>query len=305
MMPRARARGSRRRLSWPFGRQGNRRVRATVSAEPRPPSVPLAERARGFVGRWRRTLLALLALAALGGAAWAGRWYVTHARHFALREVRVTPLVHVSAEAILARANVPVGGNLFAIDRDVVARAVAQEPWVKTVHVRRELPSALVLDVTEREPACVVALGALYLADESGNAFKRATPDEAVALPVITGVAREEYLTQPDRARELIAQALTAIRTWRALPGRAPLGELHIDRIAGVTAYTAGGVGVRIGAVDDTLAERLRRYDAVAGALGQSGEEPRLIYVDNRARPDRVTVKLAAAASATHSGIKD
>jgi cell division protein FtsQ len=280
-------------------------VRATVAATPRPPSPPLGQRFVGLVGRWRRTLLALLALAALGGAAWAGRYYVTHARHFALRDVRVTPLRHIGAEAILARASVPLGGNLFAIDRDAVARAVSQEPWVKSVHVRRELPSALVLDVTEREPACVVALGALYLADENGNAFKRATPEEATALPVVTGVTREDYLTQPDRARELVAQALRAITTWRALPGRATLGELHVDRIAGVTAYTDHGVGVRIGAVDDTLGERLLRYDAVAGALGKSGEEPRLIYVDNRARPDRVTVKLAAAASATHSGTKD
>ena len=52
--------------------------------------------------------------------------------------------------------------------------------------------------------------------------------------------------------------------------------------------------------VDDTLGERLRRYDAVAQALREGGEEPRLIYVDNRARPDRVTVKLASAAAATH-----
>jgi cell division protein FtsQ len=305
MMPRARARGSRRRLSWPFGPQGNRRVRATVPAQPRPPSPPLWTRLVALFARWQRTLLALLVLAALAGAGWAGRYYVTHARHFALGEVRVTPLRHVSAEAMLARVAVPLGGNLFAIDRDAVARAVSQEPWVQSVHVRRELPSALVLDVTEREPACAVALGALYLADGNGNAFKRATPEEAVALPVVTGVTREEYLTQPEHARELVAQALRAITTWRAQPGRAPLGELHVDRIAGVTVYTDRGVGVRIGAVDDTLAERLRRYDAVAGALTKSGEEPRLIYVDNRARPDRVTVKLAAAASATHSGTKD
>src|ERR1700749_1194166 len=106
MMPRARARGSRRRLGWPFGRQGNRRVRATVPVEPKAPAPPLAERARGLVGRWRRGLLALLAVAALAGAAYAGRYYVTHAAHFALLQVRVSPLAHVSTDAILARANV-------------------------------------------------------------------------------------------------------------------------------------------------------------------------------------------------------
>ena len=56
-------------------------------------------------------------------------------------------------------------------------------------HVRRELPSALVHRLhVEREPTCVVALDALYLADDDGVLFKRATPEEAASLPVVTGV---------------------------------------------------------------------------------------------------------------------
>jgi len=103
---------------------------------------------------------------------------------------------------------------------------------------------------------------------------------------------------------------VAALAAWRGGGGagaheRAAVGEVHVDRIAGVTLYTERGVGVRIGVIDDTLAERLHRYDAVAAALAESGEEPRLVYVDNRARPDRVTVKLASAQLSAHSGKRD
>lgn len=324
MLPKARRRAT-RRLGWPFGRRGNRRVRVAApaplpgdgddgqpaSGRVRAPRPSLRAAAWTALRAWRRTLLVAGVAMALAAGAWGGRFYVTHARHFAVRNVRVTAggagasgaLVHISADALAARANVPVGVNLFAVDREEVARTVSQEPWVARAQVRRELPSTVVIDVVERQAACAVALGALYLSDGDGNVFKRATPEEAAGLPVVTGIARDEYVAQPERARVAVRLALAAAAAWRARDGRAPLGELHVDRIAGVTLYTDRGVGVRIGAVDDTLADRLRRFDAVTGALQASGEEARLIYVDNRARPDRVTVKLASAKLSAHSGL--
>ena len=305
MLPKARSRSARRRWSL-FGRRGNRRVRtATPPALPRAPRPPLTTRVWGQLVAWRRSFLVAGVGMMLATGAWGGRWYVTHARHFALTRVRVSPTVHVTAEALVARANVPLGVNLFAVDRDQVARVVSQEPWIARAHVRRELPSTLMIDVVEREAACTVAFGSLYLADADGNVFKRATPDEAAGLPVVTGIARDDYVSQPDRAREQLGQALRAIAGWRAGGTRPALGEVHVDRIAGVTLYTDAGVGVRVGLVDDTLPARLARYDAVAAALQEGGEAPRLVYVDNRARPDRVSVKLASAQIPAHSGSKD
>ena len=71
---------------------------------------------------WRRSLLVAAVGMTLAASAWAGRWYVTHARHFAVRQVRVSATAHVTAEALIARANVPLGVNLFAVDREEVAR---------------------------------------------------------------------------------------------------------------------------------------------------------------------------------------
>jgi cell division protein FtsQ len=305
MLAKTRSRSA-RRAGWSFfGRRRNRRVRSSSPVLPRAPRPPLWATVWGAFAAWRRSLLVAAVGVTLAAGAWAGRWYVTHARHFAVRAVRVSPTVHVSAEALAARANVRLGVNLFAVDRDEVARAVSQEPWVARAHVRRELPSTLVIDVVEREPACAVAFGALYLADGDGYVFKRATPEESAGLPAVTGIARDDYVSQPERARAQLKEALRAIAGWRARADRPVLGEVHVDRIGGVTLYTERGVGVRLGVVDDTLPARLARYDAVAAAVQSGGEEARLVYVDNRARPDRVTVKLASAQLSAHSGSRE
>jgi cell division protein FtsQ len=321
MLPKPRARAG-KRLGWPFGRRRNRRVRrgggrvdptptdgvptgvATEPSQkvaPKPPRPSLLALLRGWCARRRRALLTIGVGALLGAAVWSGRWYVTHARHFQVRHVRATPLVHVSAESLIARAAVPSGLNLFAVDRDEVARNVSQEPWIARVKVRLELPSTIVIDAVEREAACGVALGALYLADSTGLVFKRATPDEAAVLPVVTGVARDAYVADPEHARADVRSALAAIAAWNTRSERGRLGEVHIDRIAGLTLYSDKGVGVRVGAVDASLPARLSRLDAVLADLERAGERPRLVYVDNKARPDRVTVKLASAAIAAHS----
>ncbi len=275
-MPKARP-ASRRRLGWLFGRRGNRRVRLVSGP------LPMSGLARGVAGSVRRRgrawLVALLVVGAGGAVVGAHAW-VTRSPYFAVRTLAFSPTRHVSAASLEARASGALGANLFRVDLDEVARDVAQEPWVASAHARRELPQSLAIEVVEREPACVVALGALYLADAH-----------------ITGIERDRYLGDADAARAEVRRALDLLAVWRAAP-RPAAGEVHVDR-AGATIYlTAGGVGVRVGRVDETLGARLARFDAVWAALAAAGERPRLIHLENRARPDRVTVKLAAGGPA-------
>jgi cell division protein FtsQ len=241
----------------------------------------------------RLYLVGLVALLG-GGGAYLTYHLVTHSRHFALRQIHCTPTTRVSCETLLERVEVATGTNLFSIDLDRVGQKVAQDPWVKRARARLELPSALNLDVVERDVRCAVALGGLYLVDVEGAVFKRAAPEELSGLAVVTGSDREEYLSNPEEAKDGLREVVSFLETWRR-PGRPELGEVHLDRNAGITVYTVSGTGVRLGRVDEGLPSRLERFDAVWGALESSGEAARLIYLDNRARPDRVTVKLAHA----------
>ncbi len=306
----SRLRGGARR--WPFGpRRANRRTRPAI----RPAEVAALADASGRVSaiapdaptvrthRVRDLLAAIakgtaaagLAAAAMAGAVQGHRW-LTHSPKFAVREVRVSPTVHVRADDVRARAAVEPGANLFTIDLDAVAREVQGDPWLERVSVRRELPATVMIEVRERVPACAVAFGALYLADAQGQAWKRATPDEAAGLPVVTGIPRDAYIDDREAAQALVREALEALAVWREHADRPAIGEVHVDAADGITLYTAaGGVGVRIGRPDGaaTWRERLARYDRVAASLQSSGEKAQLVLVDQRTRPERVTVKLA------------
>src|SRR5262249_1997018 len=153
------------------------------------------------------------------------------------------PTKHVTADSLAARAGEVIGLNLFRADLEELQRDVLQEPWIATANARRELPSTLVVDVTEREATAGVALGPIYLADATGAVFKRATPDEAAALPVVTGVDRDLYLADPDGARQQIRDAMAAIDAWGK--SRPAIGEAHADRLLGITLYTVeNSVGI-------------------------------------------------------------
>ena len=60
-------------------------------------------------------------------------------------------------------------------------RALAAHPWIASARVRRELPSALAIEVTERRAVASALLGALYLLDAGGRPFKRATSRKLTA----------------------------------------------------------------------------------------------------------------------------
>jgi cell division protein FtsQ len=244
-----------------------------------------------------RLLLSLLLCALVVGAGMGGMYFLKSSPSFAIRTVRISPTRHVPGTALRERAGISLGQNLIRLDLGRVQAALAQEPWLRSVRVRRELPATVAIDVTEYEPQALVALGSLYLSDGEGVLFKRATPEEASGLPVITGISRDGYVADRAEAQALIRLALAVLATYRAGPAsRPPVGEIHIDDIAGITLYTAGGVAVRLGpserAAPAEWVERLRRFDAVLRELSERTLRPAAIFLDNRAHPDHITVRL-------------
>lgn len=280
------------RIGWSLIRRRNRRIRLTARR-----ILPSA----GSIARVLRPLRRLvpaLAIAAcltlLGAGLVFGHRWIRQAPHFALKRIRLSPTRRLSEGELLARIGIEPGTNVFAIDLPRLIRDVSREPWVASVAAHLELPSTLVVDVVEREASLLVSLGSLYLVDGQGVVFKRATPDETEGLAVVTGLPRELYVAVPEHAHAQLKEAVAISRAWHENPKRPRLGELHLAANAGVTAFTSeGAVGVRIGRFDEGLEQCLERFDLVWRELSASGERPRFIYLDNRARPDRVTVKLA------------
>jgi cell division protein FtsQ len=266
--------------------------------------------ARGLADRFIFLGKVLATLACLAAALFGGRQLVRHvvsSPRFALRDVRADATLHVSRDEILALAGAEPGDRLLAIDTDAVAARVATHPWVASVRVRRQLPSALAIDVVERRAVASVLLGTLYLIDESGRPFKRATLDEADGLPVITGVARDQYTLAHAASEAAFREALGLLALYRAddelaaarrasgaAASRPALSEIHIDPRAGysLVLYDGGGE-ILLGR--DEWSSKLARLDEILAALGPRGPAAlRAVHLEGPSR-DRIAVRLAPA----------
>jgi len=259
-------------------------------------------RVDGERGAWRGTvaraaslvLPSVAAVALLCGGGWA-LWRVAVAGP-ALRvgEIRFEGLSRATAAELLELSPAHAGDHLLAVDPAAVEAALARHPWIDTVTVRRTLPPALEVTVTERRAVALVELGSLYLVDAGARVFKRAAPGDGLDLPVVTGIGREDWVERRPEMEPLLSGALALLDRWaeRGLDRRAPVSEIHIDPDWGVTVYAGReGMEIRLGTGD--LPAKLSRLERVLDALEADGREAEVLHLDNRRRPDWVAVRLA------------
>jgi cell division protein FtsQ len=257
--------------------------------------------ARGFQAVLRKLAVvakALAVVALLSGAMYGGRRLVRGvigSPRFAVREVRVGATIHVSRDDLRALAGVRIGDHLLTVDPDVVAARIATHPWIAAARVRRELPSTVAIDVTERRAVACALLGALYLVDGAGLPFKRATLDEADGLTVLTGVNREQYAAMRTTSEAVFRQQLALLDAYETDGAERPkLSEIHVDAREGFTAVLLDGGGeIRFGRGE--WPRKLGALDQILAALGARGPASlSIVYLDGAAT-DRVTVRMKPA----------
>jgi cell division protein FtsQ len=248
-------------------------------------------------GRVVGPLAALAALALLAILAWREG---VLGDAFRIREIRFAGLSRATAEELLELSPVQRGDHLLLCDTDLMAAALRRHPWIASVAVRRDLPRALEVTVVERRAAAIVDLGGLYLVDASGEVFKRAVPGDGLDLPVISGVAREDWVDRRDEVEPLLSAALALLARWaeRGLDRREPVSEIHIDPDFGTTLW-AGDDGLEVRLGHGELPEKLQRLERVLSAVEAQGQRAEVLHLDNRRRPDWVAVRLARSAGRT------
>jgi cell division protein FtsQ len=240
-------------------------------------------------------ILAVVVTASLCVGAYAGYRWLTHSERFAIAILEIRGNTHLEDEQIRSLLGVAEGDNIFGFSLSRLERKLERDPWIATASMRRRLPDHLIVEIGEETPAALVDLDGLYLTEAGGRVFKRASLPlgEGLGLPVITGLAREDYLRDQAATAARIRAALAVASAYSADPERPALGEIHLDARRGTTLLTyENAVAIRVGhSTGETLAERLRVFDAAWASLTpQEREDARVVHVDNTIRPDRVTV---------------
>ena len=211
----------------------------------------------------------ILVLGLAAGCVWGGRWAIIHvvnSPQFQISSIRFSATPHLGQGELERLAGVKVGDKLLGIDTDQVAARIATHPWVASVRTSRQLPSSLVIDVTEKRAVAVAALSGLYLVDDLGRPFKRATMDEADGLPVLTGIERPRYVEMRDISEAAFREAMVVLGEYRSKAGRPTVGEVNIDPGFGFSLFLlAGGAEIRLGR--GNLGKKLAQLDQIFDAV--------------------------------------
>jgi cell division septal protein FtsQ len=216
----------------------------------------------------RVAALRVLGVTSTVGLALGGWYWVTRSDTFAVRTIGVEGTSPERAEEIRALLAVTPGKtSLLFLDLADVRSRVEGHPWVASALVKRELPDALTIVVTEREPKLILALDRLYYLDDSGTPFKALSPGDRYDLPVLSGIRREEVVSHSLAARDAI---LGGLALADALSQKSAQGALTLDEVSEITwdehrGYTAvtlkGNERVRFGIGD--WKEKLSRLKEV------------------------------------------
>lgn len=267
------------------------------------------QQGRQWLRQGMPAVIAALGIGVLITGSCVGRHFITTSERFAVRGIeiegaesvppaRLYALIGLRPEALAAKP----GPNIFELDLAAMGEALETEPRVATAMVRRRLPSTLVVEIEEDQPAALVEMDGMYLADASGRVFARALIErgDGAGLPVVTGIPREDYAADPPAAEARIRLAQEAARAYaeqdEGAPARPALGEVHVDRRRGITFFThETAVAVRVGhGSPEVLRARLRAFDLAWQSLSpEERARVRVVYADARKQPDRVTISFA------------
>lgn len=260
--------------------------------------APTAER-RAHVWRSVRWLFTALVVTVGVGGAVAGAYYgwdaLVHSQRLVVRRIDIAGAQRVARQELVAYAGLDVGQPILDLDLDGMALKLRRHPWVASATVRRRLPDAVHVEVTEYEPAMVVALGDLYLADASGHVFNRLRAADDVTLPVLTGLSRADVARDPEALAHSIREALhiaSALAGEYSLLGR--LEELRRDADLGWLAVVVDDTGrpmtVHLGERAEAALQGVRQ---VLAQMAAQGVRPEVVWADRLEGATTLQVRLA------------
>jgi cell division protein FtsQ len=230
-----------------------------------------ARRAEG-----RRRLRALLLVVA-AVAAGAGAVGALHSPLFRVKEVTVFGNAHTPRAAVVAAAGLASGRALMVdVGSTAARRAVDALPWVGTVSFARHWPWTVVVTVTERVPAALVALsGATDVVAGTGRVLEVLPGrEQAPALPVVedarSALAGRRVLPAPGTTDAELGELLNAAAAAPPALAKRDLEFAYLPSL-GLLAYLGPAKTVVLLGDPSQMGLKLAVLEELANRVGLSG----------------------------------
>ncbi len=208
-------------------------------------------RRRGVLGRLKVLLGTVVVLGLVGLAARVALAGLEGGTRFTVEEVRVEGTRYLDPAELLAIARIEeLGtGELETADLERIGGRVAEHPLVARVGVRRSLPAAVVIEVTERVPVAWLATEPIHGLDAEGETLPGLDVARYGSLPFVTGLPED-----PEASRTACLRAVALLeRVKEEVPGLYDLISEIQPAAAGEVLLVLVGDAVRVRLMEDAL----------------------------------------------------
>jgi cell division septal protein FtsQ len=206
-------------------------------------------------------------------------------------EIRIMGCLHATESELLRLAQIDFKDSLLHLNLQELSSRLTQHPWVENARVQRDWArKALVIEVKERTPQALILFEELYLVDQHGEVFKKASAQERMDFPVLTGLSHKEVTQKDPQAMGLILQSLGLLEHMRQRKvfSSKQISEIHLSKQAGLTIFTTeGAIPIRLGT--EAFAEKLNRLEKILPDLVPKAKD--IEYVDLN-YPTKAVVKM-------------
>lgn len=106
---------------------------------------------------------------------------------FKVEKVEITGTNYLDPVEIMNLADIELNKPLFRVNVDSVVSRVMKNKYVRAVSVSRNIPSTLIIDVREIQPALFLLDKIIYMVDDNGMILKNLPGINTEGLPFVTG----------------------------------------------------------------------------------------------------------------------
>ena len=185
----------------------------------------------------------------LAGSVGSGIYAMSKSPLFLVKKIIFQGDPHLSEESLQTYEE-RLGTNIFFLKLKSVQRDLLQEPYVKKVFLRRELPDRVTVRIEERKPFALLQMdNKSFLIDQDGRILERLSEKGDTALPVIDGIEQD----QNGVWKEELSQALSLIMTIKnyGYPDFEEIDLIEMTKKHGaVLRPSGGGFEIRCGIED-------------------------------------------------------
>jgi cell division protein FtsQ len=258
-----------------------------------PGSFPPSSLSSRLLSALRTVLGVALVIASSLGVAWAARRHIMTSPRFAVAHVDVIGNERRSAGAIASESGIDVGANVFVLDLDAARARLLADPWISEATLARRLPGTILVQIAERKPAAIVAMGDTFLATAEGDPFKRFEDGDPTDLPIVTGLRPDAYAVDREGTLRTVRRAIDLAAEYErgSLAKRSPLEEVHVDS-EGAFHLVVGRSAMQLVLGGPPFRRKLDQAARVVAELDKRGARADAIMLDNDARPERVVVRM-------------